>query len=84
MGRSLRRAKKTRVKVSIKARRKPKVRSKMPADLKKAAEADQAKLGLSSWDDQRTYNDNYLQAGLVPDDNATFGRNARPDALKVS
>ena len=84
MGGSLRRSKKTRAKVSIRVRRKPKTRSKKPEDLKKAAIADQEKLGLSTWDDQKTYDANYRQAGLVPDANATFGRNTRPDALKAS
>ena len=83
MGRSLRRAKRTRPKVTVKGKRKPKSKSVVPSDLKKAAEADRAKLGLNSWNDQKTYEDNYREAGLVPDANATFGRNTRPDALKV-
>lgn len=82
MGRSLRRAKKTRQKVSVKTRRKPKVKSRPPADLKKSTEADRTRLGLSKWSDQQSYGDNYHQAGLVPDANASFGRNSRADAVQ--
>ena len=83
MGGSRRRAKKFRTKVSVKGRRKPKTKSRMPADLKQAAEADRQRLGVSGWDDQKTFVANYRDANLIPDANASFGRNFRPDALKV-
>ena len=84
MGGSLRRSKKTRQKMSIKARRKPKVRSRVPTELKRATAEEWQKLGLEHWDDQKTYHSNYSHAGLIPDANATFGRNTRPDQLQVT
>ncbi|KAK9813710.1 hypothetical protein WJX73_004483 [Symbiochloris irregularis] len=83
MGGSLRRLKKTRPKVSIKSKRKPKVKSSLPHELKKASPAVLSKLGLTNWDNQKTYAANYAEAQLVPNANAAFGRNSRTDALQA-
>ena len=83
MGRSLRRAKKTRPTVSIRLKRKPKSKSRLPEELRRASAADKAKIGFEDWDDQKTFAANYQQANLVPDANKGFGRKANLDPLQV-
>lgn len=87
MGRSLRRAKKSRPKARVGVRKRTPAKAPRPVELAVAgAEALAPKLGAApAWKETAPVTANYSAAGLAADPNARFGRNAqRVDPLAAA
>lgn len=83
MGGSLRRSKKFRTKLTIKRKRAPLTKGKVPLDITQGRRAVEQKLGKQPvWSQQKNFADNYAAAGLMSDPNSGFGRNTKADGLK--
>ncbi|CAL5229790.1 g13181 [Coccomyxa viridis] len=79
MGRSLRRAKKTRPKISIKKKRQPLTRAKVPVEITSQRPDVEAKLGSpAEWNREKALHSNYASNLFQSDPNEGFGRNAAP------
>jgi len=87
MGRSLRRAKKSRPKSRVGVKKRPTAKAPRPVELAVAGAASLApKLGSAAdWKESAPVTANYAAAGLAADPNARFGRNAqRADPLAAT
>ena len=74
MGRSLRRSKRYRPKLTKKKPRQPQTRAKTPISLQNNEAVLATKLGQTEWDSlKKTYPANYAQTGLVDDPNRAVG-----------
>ncbi|KAK9836614.1 hypothetical protein WJX74_004416 [Apatococcus lobatus] len=87
MGGSRRKLKKTIPVVSRKKRRNASATAakKLPAEIKEARPSMPEKLGSDvDWHTEQRFKDNYAAAGLMPDPNFGFGRNATPNLIEAA
>ncbi|KAK9811879.1 hypothetical protein WJX72_011665 [[Myrmecia] bisecta] len=78
MGRSRRRAARTKQKVSLKPKRKPLTKAAPPLEITDGRPSLAEKLGTSAhWDAAKTFTRNYEEIGFVSNPNSGFGRNVR-------
>ncbi|CAL8469696.1 g9237 [Coccomyxa elongata] len=83
MGRSLRRAKKTRPKLTVKGKKKPRIKAKVPLEITSQRPSMGNKLGVEpQWDREKPLTSNYASNQVLLDPNAGFGRNAKPDIIQ--
>lgn len=83
MGRSRRRLKKHRTKVSRRPPKKPRTSSKLPLEIIAGKSDLEKKLGRrANWDVQDGLDVNYAANGFLADPNAGFGRNLAVDHIK--
>ncbi|EIE21391.1 hypothetical protein COCSUDRAFT_48090 [Coccomyxa subellipsoidea C-169] len=83
MGRSLRRAKKFRPKLTVKGKKKPRTKAKIPLEITAHRPGMAAKLGAEpNWDREKPLTSNYASNKVLQDPNAGFGRNAKPDIIQ--
>lgn len=84
MGGSLRRSKKYRPKLTIRKKRTPLIKCKVPLDITQNKTGVEEKLGITTvWSQQKRFSECYADSGLMSDPNSGYGRNSKKDGLQA-